>query len=54
MGNRSADTNETHQKNLRLPKDLHDEVADLAKRNERSIEAEIRVALRQHVEKATA
>lgn len=40
---------DTKDKLLRLPRQLHDDVADIARRNERNVEAEIRVALRRHV-----
>lgn len=36
--------------NLRLPKDLHEELTRLAKHNDRQKAAEVRVALRKHVD----
>jgi len=41
---------------VRLPEDLRDAVREVAEANERNMSAEVRVALREHVEreKATA
>ena len=49
MAKRESLPEEIHKKLLTLPRSLHDEIAAIAKQNERSIEAEIRVALRNHV-----
>jgi predicted transcriptional regulator len=40
-------TQELHTKNIRLPRDLHDEIIEIARENDRSGEAEIRMALRE-------
>lgn len=53
MGNRER-RNGTHQKNLHLPVDLHDQIAALAKRNGQSIAAEIRAAIQEHVARSAA
>jgi hypothetical protein len=40
------------RRTLDLPADLREPLADLARQNERSTAAEIRLALREHVERA--
>lgn len=42
------------RRTLDLPAELREPLAELAERAERSVAAEIRVALREHVERAAA
>lgn len=48
----ASTTEPTRQKALRLPASLLDEITELANGNQRSAEAEIRVALQEHVARA--
>ena len=38
--------------NIRLRREMHREICELAKRNERTVAAEIRIALRRHLDEA--
>ncbi len=54
MDTRTAGHPVNWRQTLELPGDLREPLMDLARRNERSTSAEIRVALRRHVKAAEA
>lgn len=52
MAAKTADRGEVRQASMRIPTDTIERLKDLAARNDRSMSAEIRHALRKHLEES--
>lgn len=49
-----SDRQSQHVRTITLPKQLHDRLVAVAKKNERSVNAEIRVAVRDYLDREAA